>query len=143
MICLATSNPHRICPVVRLINRQATILSTMVYNLGPLGVQSTLSAAILTIGLVSIISVLYTVIRVLLSTFVLPGKPVSNDSNCHASVYVQSRLTFVSSPPSDPKAPGQSLQALQMDSAKSLQHKSRRRGSMSFSRRVHNLNSTM
>lgn len=54
----------------------------MAYNLGPLGDQNALSIAILTIGILSSISILYTVTRVLLSTFVLPGKPVSNILVC-------------------------------------------------------------
>lgn len=49
----------------------------MTIDLGPLGQQSTLSAVLLGLGVLSLASVFYNVGRVLLSIFVLPGKPVS------------------------------------------------------------------
>lgn len=53
----------------------------MTYNLGPLGQQTAFSAAILFIGLLSVGSVLYTVTKVLLSIFILPGKSVRKTSD--------------------------------------------------------------
>lgn len=51
----------------------------MGYNLGPLGQQSTVSAVLVLVGLLSVASALYTVGRVLLSVFVLPGQPVRGE----------------------------------------------------------------
>lgn len=48
----------------------------MAYDLGLLGQQDAISATLIVIGLLSVASVLYTVGRVILSVFVLPGKPV-------------------------------------------------------------------
>lgn len=50
----------------------------MVLNLGPLGQQSTLSAGILGVGLITTAYLSYQVLRVLLSIFVLPGKSLSS-----------------------------------------------------------------
>ncbi|KAK5074958.1 hypothetical protein LTR64_001163 [Lithohypha guttulata] len=49
----------------------------MAYDLGSLGQQTTLSIALLGIGVFSLASVIYTLTRTLLSTFVLPGKSLS------------------------------------------------------------------
>lgn len=51
----------------------------MGYDLGLLGQQSTISAALILIGLLSVASALYTVGRVILSVFVLPGTPVCSE----------------------------------------------------------------
>lgn len=48
----------------------------MTYDLGPLGQQTALSATLLLAGFVSVVSVLFTVTKVLLSIYVLPGKQV-------------------------------------------------------------------
>lgn len=51
----------------------------MGYDLGPLGQQSALTTVLIGVGGLSLASIIYTVGRVLLSTFVLPGKSVSKD----------------------------------------------------------------
>lgn len=48
----------------------------MAFDLGPLGQQNGISTALIGIGAFSLASVLYTIGRVLLSVFVLPGKSV-------------------------------------------------------------------
>jgi hypothetical protein len=50
--------------------------ATMAYDLGPLGQQSTASAALLLIGAIAVATTLYSAIRVLLSVLVLPGTSV-------------------------------------------------------------------
>lgn len=50
----------------------------MSYDLGPLGQQSAASAFVLIVGVLTLASVAFTLTRVLLSTFVLPGKSVSS-----------------------------------------------------------------
>lgn len=70
----------------------------MSYDLGLLGQQSTASAALILIGLLSVASVLYTVGRVLLSVFVLPGKPVCSREIMHASsLTIESAVVFIRS----------------------------------------------
>lgn len=49
----------------------------MTIDLGPLGQQTAFSTVLLAVGVLSLASVVYNVGRVLLSIFVLPGKPVS------------------------------------------------------------------
>lgn len=49
----------------------------MAINLGPLGQQSLTFTALISIGAITIASIAFTTLRVLLSTFVLPGKSVS------------------------------------------------------------------
>ncbi|EXJ90240.1 beta-keto reductase [Capronia coronata CBS 617.96] len=49
----------------------------MAIDLGPLGQQSTPSALLLGVGALTTISVLFTTLRVLLSTFILPGHSLS------------------------------------------------------------------
>jgi hypothetical protein len=49
----------------------------MPLNLGPLGQQTILSTILLGVGIIYLTWILYTVTRVLLSTFVLPGASVS------------------------------------------------------------------
>jgi len=49
----------------------------MSIDLGPLGTQNALSTLLIGVGALSFASVIYTVGRVLLSTFVLPGQSVS------------------------------------------------------------------
>jgi len=51
----------------------------MGYDLGPLGQQSALTTVLIGAGALSLASIIYTVSRVLLSTFILPGKSVSKD----------------------------------------------------------------
>ncbi|KAK5467129.1 hypothetical protein LTS15_000099 [Exophiala xenobiotica] len=50
----------------------------MAVNLGPLGQQSLASTALITVGAITIASIAFTTLRVLLSTFVLPGKSLSS-----------------------------------------------------------------
>jgi hypothetical protein len=49
----------------------------MALDLGPLGQQSAASAALLGVGALTLASVAFNIIRVVLSTFVLPGTSVS------------------------------------------------------------------
>ena len=48
------------------------------YNFGPLGQQTLPSTLLLGVGALTLTSIAYTVARILLSTFVLPGKSVRN-----------------------------------------------------------------
>lgn len=48
----------------------------MAVDLGPLGQQSLASTALIGVGAITIASIAFTTLRVLLSTFVLPGKSV-------------------------------------------------------------------
>lgn len=45
-------------------------------NLGPLGQQNLSSAFLISVGVLTVASIVLTISRVLLSTFILPGKPV-------------------------------------------------------------------
>ncbi|ETN42502.1 uncharacterized protein HMPREF1541_01659 [Cyphellophora europaea CBS 101466] len=45
--------------------------------LGPLGTQSPLSAALITVGAITAVSITYTLVRFVASTFLLPGTPLS------------------------------------------------------------------
>jgi len=51
----------------------------MSIDLGPLGTQNALSTLLIGVGALSLASVIYTVARVLLSTFILPGQSVSTN----------------------------------------------------------------
>ena len=51
--------------------------STMTVRLGPLGDQTVLGAGLIAIGCAVVLSSAFTLLRVLLSIFVLPGKSVS------------------------------------------------------------------
>lgn len=56
----------------------------MAVDLGPLGQQSLASTALIGVGAITIASIAFTTFRVLLSTFVLPGKSVCVFRGCHA-----------------------------------------------------------
>jgi hypothetical protein len=48
----------------------------MLFNLGLLGQQSISSTALLGVGALTLASIAFTIVRVLLSTFILPGTSV-------------------------------------------------------------------
>ena len=66
----------------RLYPGDTTTLTTptMTVRLGPLGDQTVLGAGLIAIGAVVVMSSAFTLLRVLLSIFVLPGKSVSMTS---------------------------------------------------------------
>lgn len=53
----------------------------MTLDLGPLGRQSLSSAALLAVGALSLAYVAFTTLRVVLSTFILPGTSVCTSSD--------------------------------------------------------------
>jgi len=74
----------------------------MGYDLGPLGHQSALTTVLIAVGALSLASIVYTVGRVLLSTFILPGQSVSKDLK-YSALHTDS----LSSPRSGPEDHGQ------------------------------------